>query len=98
MKTRIKIIERRDGTKKYICQKKGLEDELEFKIGLYIPILGWVFLFTKLFWEDMDEYDGNHSDINTAKERIDAYISAIKHQSILDNNNKINSTTYLKYP
>lgn len=85
MKTRIKVIEKQDGSTWYICQKKScFIDEWR---ELYLSTLSHA-----------PEYRNTFRNLEEAKAMIDLFWKEMKEYEQREQNNKIKSTTYIKYP
>ncbi len=98
MKTRIKIIERNDGSKCYEAQyKKSFMtfDEM-YILLLFIPIIGWWTFVYFVFFKYVSL--GQFSTIDNAKHRIDNILKEKERLDMATKSQQIKKTTYLKYP
>ncbi len=93
MKTRIKVIERIDGSKSY----RGQSLRAFSPWGLYlIPIMGWSeFILDFFFYQDIDY--SPCENITSAQRSIDRFIEN-RHEKLRQKRNKIKRVSYIKHP
>lgn len=100
MTTRIKIIEKNNGEKIYIPQKRGFhKNDYNFKLHCcIIPIIGWLIgLAYLLLWVDI--HRGYQCETEAlAKKTIDEYIISEDAEYAEYVSRKVKKTSYIKYP
>ena len=100
MKTRIKIIERNNGTKEYICQEKGV-GQYDLILGVLFPVIGWMYLFGKVFyWNNIESIQGDeiYDSLELAKEYLDKKLHAEESLQKYCDGWRVKKITYEKYP
>lgn len=90
MKTRIKIVEKSDGSVLYYAQEKSFDSPLWVYI---IPIWGWVMFLFDGFW-----YESDCESLDVAKTTIDEWIEERKTKKAKKDKKTKTKTTYVKYP
>ncbi|MEK6885233.1 MAG: hypothetical protein AABY22_36715 [Nanoarchaeota archaeon] len=99
MKTRIKIIEKNDGSKRYVCQEKGLrvtsKKEVAYLISL--PFLWPIILIIHYRYSDIND-SFEYASIEEAQKFINDRIENFNAENKIRLAKKTKSITYLKYP